>query len=218
MNFMLPIILIFFPLYSWCGFAVMYGVLTLMKFQHPEIEHLFKTKGVHIHAILLVPLLLVAAITIPFNQLVMLAGLRLQLILWTATGFVVGVALFFIRVKLSNLVFSKKIGKIILRLNSSHVSFLSIVLPFAEDFLWRGVLITFFTELGFLKVMALALSAVSFGTIHYYFGKREILFKSFEGLFYGAIFLASESFIASGFAHMVYNHLVHGYNRSCNGG
>lgn len=211
MEFVLPVILILFPIYSWCAFAAVYGLLTLLKFSPSEIDRLFKTKGVYIHAILLLPLLLLGVVTIPSSQLGMLTGLRLQLILWIALSSMVGIVLFYIYVLLLNLTSQKSIEKINIYLNKTRISFLLIVLPFIEDFLWRGILITFFTDLGLHEGFAVVLSAVSFGMMHYYFGGKEIIFKSFEGLFYGILFLASKSFISSGFAHLIYNHLVYSY-------
>jgi uncharacterized protein len=85
----------------------------------------------------------------------------------------------------------------------------SIFIVFAEELLWRGYLIHFFTDALSLPLpLALLLSAAAFGLNHAYFGLRNILFKALAGLVWGGLFLWTGSLVAAVVSHYTFETLA----------
>ncbi|MDY7094223.1 MAG: CPBP family intramembrane glutamic endopeptidase [Acidobacteriota bacterium] len=86
---------------------------------------------------------------------------------------------------------------------------LSVFVVAAEEFLWRGYLMTYLDQrFGLAVVWVVVLSSLSFGLNHYYFGLRNVLLKSFAGAVWALLFLATGSLLASFASHYAFEVLV----------
>lgn len=82
---------------------------------------------------------------------------------------------------------------------------MSIVVATAEEILWRGYLLTWLREdQGWSVVGALALSSLSYGAVHYYFGARNVVVKALHGAVWGALLLAGAGLLAAVLAHVTF--------------
>lgn len=87
----------------------------------------------------------------------------------------------------------------------AHSTFIS----FAEELLWRGFLI--WALLAHFHVglnWALLVSAVLFGINHAIFGVRNIALKTFDGLVWGAVRVATGSMLLPFISHLVFQYFV----------
>lgn len=78
-----------------------------------------------------------------------------------------------------------------------------LIVPVAEEIVFRagvGLLIDTASPAIFLAV-----STVSFGLSHLLSGKKEVLFKLFDGLVYGVLFLVTGSLLAPVLTHVAHN-------------
>ncbi|MFB6224425.1 MAG: CPBP family intramembrane glutamic endopeptidase [Haloarcula sp.] len=78
----------------------------------------------------------------------------------------------------------------------------ALFLPVAEEFLYRGLLGASLLEYGVVPYVTV--SAVLFGLNHYYLGRKEIAFKTWDGVVYCVLFLWG-GFLAPVAAHVGYN-------------
>lgn len=82
---------------------------------------------------------------------------------------------------------------------------LSVAIPVAEELVWRGWLITALRDShGWSAGGAIALSAVSYGAIHYYFGLRNVLVKAFHGGVWGTLLVAGGGLLAPVLSHVAF--------------
>jgi membrane protease YdiL (CAAX protease family) len=82
-----------------------------------------------------------------------------------------------------------------------------IITSFSEEFIWRGYLITVLTsDFKIHQLIALLTSALSFGSIHYYYRKLALP-QILHGLILGALFLLTHTILAPFIAHLTYNFL-----------
>ena len=76
---------------------------------------------------------------------------------------------------------------------------------FAEELVWRGGLITTFTDKYQLGAAgAVAAAAALFGVNHAYHGARNIALKAVDGLVWGGLFVATGSLVSPVTAHLVF--------------
>jgi membrane protease YdiL (CAAX protease family) len=86
---------------------------------------------------------------------------------------------------------------------------LAVLVVLAEEIIWRGVLIHgMIAHAGWAVVPAVALSSISFGLNHYYFGLRNIVLKTAFGAVLGALLLISGSLATPIAAHLAFEVLV----------
>jgi membrane protease YdiL (CAAX protease family) len=86
---------------------------------------------------------------------------------------------------------------------------LSVLVVAAEEFLWRGYLISYLDQrFGLAMVWVVVLSSLSFGINHYYFGLRNVLLKTFSGAVWALLFLATGSLLAPFVSHYAFEVLV----------
>lgn len=78
-----------------------------------------------------------------------------------------------------------------------------LVLPLAEEIVYRGAIAPLVDEAG--AGVFVGVSAVLFGADHLYNGKKEFVFKLFDGLVYATLFVATGSVLATAIAHVGYN-------------
>jgi membrane protease YdiL (CAAX protease family) len=79
----------------------------------------------------------------------------------------------------------------------------------AEEVLWRAFLIRHLADACLLtRWTALVVSGLSFGSIHFHFGVRTVLFKSVAGLVWGGLYLLTASLWTPIVSHFLYNCLV----------
>jgi membrane protease YdiL (CAAX protease family) len=91
------------------------------------------------------------------------------------------------------------------------VSLLAATVPivFAEEFLWRGYLIGYSTDVLSLQAgLSILLSSVSFGLNHYYLGVRNVLMKTVGGLVWGGLFFITSGLLAPIISHFTFNCLA----------
>jgi membrane protease YdiL (CAAX protease family) len=87
----------------------------------------------------------------------------------------------------------------------AHSTFIS----FAEELLWRGFLL--WMLLDHLHVgldWALLVSALLFGVNHGIFGLRNVALKTFDGLVWGAVRVATDSMLLPFISHLVFQYFV----------
>ncbi len=210
MNPTIIFVLLAFPAYSWTSFQSIKLSLSLIGLPITRVLKILFTHSVLIHMILMIPLMLLSSIALSSNQFLSIIGLEPTLPLWIPVGLIVGALLFLlycvVRAQLP-----------VCEQNIRHVTYYPqknqtltvMITPVMEEFLWRGTFITALLSLHVPTILSLILSALSFGTIHYVFGVKEILFKTIDGWFYSILFILSGSFIVSSFAHALYNLLIH---------
>lgn len=86
---------------------------------------------------------------------------------------------------------------------------LSVFVVAAEEFLWRGFLMSYLDQrFGLAVVWVVVLSSLSFGLNHYYFGLRNVLLKALAGAVWALLFLATGSLLASFASHYAFEVLV----------
>lgn len=78
-----------------------------------------------------------------------------------------------------------------------------VVLPFAEEIIYRGGIAPLVGEAG--TGVFVGVSAALFGVDHLYNGKKEFAFKLFDGVVYALLFVATGSVLATAIAHVGYN-------------
>lgn len=79
----------------------------------------------------------------------------------------------------------------------------ALFLPLAEEYLYRGLLGAVLLEFG--RAAFVSVSAVLFGLNHYYLGRKEIAFKTWDGVVYCALYLWAGSLVVPVAAHVGYN-------------
>ncbi len=85
----------------------------------------------------------------------------------------------------------------------------SIGIVFAEELIWRGYLLRFLMDHFALSTsVAVLISAISFGLNHYYFGLRNIVFKTFLGVVWALLYLATGSLLTVFVSHMTFETLA----------
>jgi len=78
-----------------------------------------------------------------------------------------------------------------------------------EEFLWRGYLIHVLTTSFALPVASgIAVSAALFGTIHAYFGVRNVLLKALDGAAWGLLLVGTGSLLAPFISHAAFQFMV----------
>jgi membrane protease YdiL (CAAX protease family) len=83
------------------------------------------------------------------------------------------------------------------------------VMGAVEELLWRGYFITGAELLwGWPTAAAVIAGALSFGINHYFFGLRNVFLKGFEGVVWGAMFVASGSLWLPIASHTTFNVFV----------
>lgn len=83
---------------------------------------------------------------------------------------------------------------------------LSATISGAEELLWRGYLIHYLTDaLSLSVVVAVLLSAVSFGLNHYYFGLRNVALKMLSGGAWGLLMVTTGSLVAPFASHLAFD-------------
>ena len=86
---------------------------------------------------------------------------------------------------------------------------LTFVIVVAEEFLWRGVLIDGSQAAwGLATGEAIALSAVAFGTYHYFFGVRNVVVKTIHGAVWAGAFVLTGSLLVPLVSHLTFNLLA----------
>lgn len=82
----------------------------------------------------------------------------------------------------------------------------AIMIAGAEELLWRGYLLhgSRFAW-AWSAAVALVVSSASFGLNHYYFGARNVVFKTFDGAIWGLMLLASGSLWPPFVSHCAFN-------------
>jgi membrane protease YdiL (CAAX protease family) len=82
---------------------------------------------------------------------------------------------------------------------------MSVVVAFAEEVLWRGYLLAYFdTERGWGAGATVALCAISYGSVHYYFGLRNVLVKALHGAVWGVLVITGAGLLAAALAHATF--------------
>lgn len=83
--------------------------------------------------------------------------------------------------------------------------FLSILISFCEEFIWRGYLIMILKD-NISVWGAILLSSLAFGINHYYFGILPVILKSLTGVFLGILYIITDNNIWAPFlTHSVFN-------------
>lgn len=86
---------------------------------------------------------------------------------------------------------------------------LSVFVAGAEGLLWRGYLLGFLQDhFALALATALALSALSFGLNHFYFGIKNVLLKAFSGLVWALMAVATASLLMPVVSHFTFEVLV----------
>lgn len=86
---------------------------------------------------------------------------------------------------------------------------LSFLICLAEEFLWRGFLISFLkSEFGFTSPTAILLASLLFGLNHVYHGFRNISLKVVDGIVWGIVFVATSSLWIPFWSHLLFQYLV----------
>jgi membrane protease YdiL (CAAX protease family) len=79
----------------------------------------------------------------------------------------------------------------------------------AEEALWRAYLIGYLAgPCALPQGVAVLIAALSFGSIHFYFGARTVAFKSISGFAWGGLCLLTASLWAPVVSHLLYNCLA----------
>ncbi len=86
---------------------------------------------------------------------------------------------------------------------------LSIGISLAEEMIWRGFL-TYYLEsrLGVPLAAALVIGAVLFGLNHTYFGLRNVLLKTIDGLVWGVLMIVTSSVLVPILSHITFQYFV----------
>jgi membrane protease YdiL (CAAX protease family) len=78
-----------------------------------------------------------------------------------------------------------------------------------EEFLWRGYLIQVLTtEFAMSALAAIGVSAALFGTIHAYFGVRNVFLKALDGAVWGLLLVGTSSLLAPFVSHAAFQFMV----------
>lgn len=78
-----------------------------------------------------------------------------------------------------------------------------------EEFLWRGYLISVLTtDVGLSVAGAVLVSAALFGSIHAYFGVRNVLLKTFDGAVWGLLLIGTSSLLGPFISHATFQYFV----------
>jgi membrane protease YdiL (CAAX protease family) len=103
----------------------------------------------------------------------------------------------------------KKSKTLILRkLSRPSILPLIIAQSFFEEFIWRAYLITaFFFGFGWNMYLALFISSLAFGSIHYRYGIQEMILQAINGFAFGVLFIFTDTLWAPAASHIVYNFL-----------
>lgn len=126
--------------------------------------------------------------------------LSLRLTYWFPVFGLVGVAMYWA----DTFAWMRWTGKSIRRGNEPFVWLLpSLVVSVPEEILYRAGLDVLRSSIG--TVGFVAVSAVLFGIAHIFRGKKEVVFKAFNGVVYALIYVGTGSIVASIFAHFGYN-------------
>jgi membrane protease YdiL (CAAX protease family) len=80
-----------------------------------------------------------------------------------------------------------------------------VVVAAAEEVLWRGYLLTALDDAhGWSAPAALAVTSLSFGAVHYYFGLRNVLVKAVHGAAWGLLLLGGAGLLAPVLSHIAF--------------
>lgn len=86
---------------------------------------------------------------------------------------------------------------------------LSVLVVAGEELVWRGTVLGGLHGIyGWSAAAAVALSAVSFGVNHYWFGLRNVALKSVHGVIWGALLLLTGSLLVPIISHLTFEAVV----------
>ena len=85
----------------------------------------------------------------------------------------------------------------------------SALTSFAEELVWRGFLVYWLTSRWGLPLpQALILPALLFGINHAYFGLRNVMLKTVDGVVWGLLLVLTSSILAPFVSHLAFQYLV----------
>jgi membrane protease YdiL (CAAX protease family) len=225
------VLIIAFPLILGAGFGGLYLVADLL----PQGREKLNQTGILLYPLFLAIPFVVAFIIVFKRDMFAEVGIRMPAVLNFSNGFSIAVALavglatgpllfyneLYVSARLQKLTGRTTLLSRVLE-GQTHalparrqeipfvvIMALSVFVVFAEEFLWRGFLIRHLTkEFSLSAALALFISAVSFGLNHYYFGVRNIVFKSFLGLIWGMLYLLTSSILISFVSHYAFEYLA----------
>jgi membrane protease YdiL (CAAX protease family) len=204
------VLIVGFPVLLTVGFATLYTVLPRLGVDRGTLDR----HGVLVFLLLLaIPLVVVVGSTNPGFAWPSGVGLVL--------GAVVGTLLFFNELSLSRLLLRWTRQRSEVRRSFDGLTGQRsgwrwalllgalIAVAIGEEILWRGYLIRHLHEAFQLPVsLAVLLAGLSFGLNHFYFGLRNVLFKTFAGCVWGCLYLWTASLWTVIVSHAVYDGLV----------
>ena len=78
-----------------------------------------------------------------------------------------------------------------------------------EELLWRGVCISPFLLSSFwVMMLVIVSSSLSYGCLHYYFGKRHVVLKMGYGIVWSALFIVSGQLMSVIISHVLFDLLI----------
>lgn len=211
-----------FPLYSFVIYFIFYFVLLKKTGEPHRASILLKSISIYIHLFTLILTLTLNAYFFLNTEVIFGMFITKPDILWVVLSIPLGIALFEVELRIkTKLVNSStqdtnntsRISECFLPNNFLISLLLLTAIPLLEELIWRGMLIGVVSEkLAFNLYGTIMLSAISYGSIHLYFGLKEASIKTLSGIIFSILFMASGSIIVPFLTHATMNFKALKYN------